>query len=186
MKQALQLITDFYGDRKAERSGVPLINHIHEGLAIMREIKASSMACDAFCLHPLVQSDEELPRNVQVLNFFPPYIAVLVMEYRNQANAWLSDKVVNDAGTDEHGIKTLRVRPNYRLIGTPTPGPLPGVRQMLIADKVQNYKDFMLYHYGKHERSAELEHYFGVWLSVLKITSEQCVKLMDVAWKATA
>ena len=43
---------------------------------------------------------------------------------------------------------------------------------MLIADKIQNRKDFELYHLGKHERSSELEQYFKNWLERLNITEE--------------
>jgi hypothetical protein len=35
---------------------------------------------------------------------------------------------------------------------------------MLIADKIQNRKDFELYHEGTHERSLELKCYFIDWL----------------------
>ncbi|MGK0389502.1 MAG: hypothetical protein ACI94Y_002242 [Maribacter sp.] len=43
------------------------------------------------------------------------------------------------------------------------------VKQMLIADKVQNYKDFMLYHYKLHTRSDELYEYFQNWSKLLGI-----------------
>jgi hypothetical protein len=43
---------------------------------------------------------------------------------------------------------------------------------MLIADKIQNRKDFELYHLGKHERSSELDSYFKNWLERLDITEE--------------
>jgi len=42
------------------------------------------------------------------------------------------------------------------------------VKQMLIADRAQNYKDFMLHHCGKHERSGELYKYFNNWFELLK------------------
>jgi hypothetical protein len=48
----LELITQFYGDRKAERSGVPLINHIHEGLWILESMNASRVTKQGWCLHP--------------------------------------------------------------------------------------------------------------------------------------
>jgi hypothetical protein len=35
---------------------------------------------------------------------------------------------------------------------------------MLIADKIQNRKDFELYHKDIHERSDELKQYFFNWL----------------------
>jgi len=43
------------------------------------------------------------------------------------------------------------------------------VNEMLIADKVQNKKDFMKYHFGKHDRSNELFRYFNKWLDALTV-----------------
>ena len=43
---------------------------------------------------------------------------------------------------------------------------------ILIADKIQNRKDFELYHLGKHERSDELDSYFKNWLERLNISEE--------------
>ena len=40
---------------------------------------------------------------------------------------------------------------------------------MLIADKIQNRKDFELYHKETHPRSAELDKYFRNWLQKLNI-----------------
>ena len=48
----------------------------------------------------------------------------------------------------------------------------PELRAMLIADKVQNKKDFQLYHQGTHERSKELSEYFDDWLELLGVTEE--------------
>jgi hypothetical protein len=74
---------------------------------------------------------------------------MLAMEYRSVANEYLSDKV-------NTGQK-------IRL------SPLAEVNQMLVADKVQNYKDFFTYHYNTHERSAELLVYFARWFKKLDI-----------------
>ena len=43
---------------------------------------------------------------------------------------------------------------------------------MLIADKVQNRKDFMMYHLHTHQRSKELEKYFNQWLNKLSVSEE--------------
>lgn len=50
--------------------------------------------------------------------------------------------------------------------------PLKVVNDMLIADKIQNRKDFELYHEGKHPRSEELAQYFRNWLERLGISEE--------------
>jgi hypothetical protein len=43
---------------------------------------------------------------------------------------------------------------------------------MLIADKVQNRKDFELYHEATHPRSKELAMYFRLWLEKLGVSEE--------------
>ena len=43
---------------------------------------------------------------------------------------------------------------------------------MLLADKIQNRKDFERYHKGTHQRSAELEQYFKNWLTRLGVSQE--------------
>lgn len=44
---------------------------------------------------------------------------------------------------------------------------LKEVRDMLVADKVQNYKDFLLFHKDTHERSNALDKYFNLWIDKL-------------------
>lgn len=156
-------VRKFYGNRTAERSKVPLIRHIHEGIAVMESKRSSSYAMRAYCLHPLVQNDSELVAEGFIfLRDEPeasPMVAALAMEYRAKANAWLSDKVQLYDGQ----LVTM---------GWPDPGPLVGVRLMLIADKVQNFKDFMLHHCGTHPRSKELYRYFQCWFSALGVTDQ--------------
>ena len=53
-------IQAFYGDRRAQRSGVLYIQHINEGLLVLEAIQATLPACQAYCLHPIVQGDTEL------------------------------------------------------------------------------------------------------------------------------
>jgi len=50
---------------------------------------------------------------------------------------------------------------------------LKEVNDMLISDKIQNRKDFEIYHLGKHERSSQLDQYFKNWLTKLDISEEQ-------------
>jgi hypothetical protein len=144
-----KLIAKHYGDRVAKRSQVPLINHINEGLIILKEIGAVETTKKAFCLHPLFQADEDLQENYYMASFVEPHVLLLTMEYRNIANAYLSDKIDTDW--------QLKL------------SPILEVNEMLIADKVQNMKDFMTYHHGTHARSHELIRYFDKWLTALKI-----------------
>ncbi|MCY1220568.1 hypothetical protein D9M72_325870 [compost metagenome] len=165
-----QAIADYYADRCAERSRVPLINHINEGLVVLDKINASMYSMRAWCLHPLFQADQDLAQNVLRLGpfwDFNPHCILLAMEYRYRANAWLSDKVTKSVWQGQSAVE--RVHPDVQVSGLPAPGDLEEVWHMLIADKVQNCKDFLTHHKGKHERSFELEIYFGHWLKVLDV-----------------
>ncbi len=145
-----------YDDRCARRSGVPLMNHIDEGVAVLRAIGASERAARAFAIHPLVQLEETLPdalANPAALTD-DPAVLLLAMEYRNVANACLSHRAL--ASADEITL-----------------GPLPEVHAMLVADQVQNRKDFDLHHRGTHPRSDALERYFALWLQRLGVDEAQ-------------
>ena len=144
-----KLIAKHYGGRVAKRSQVPLINHINEGLIVLNAIGATETTKRAFCMHPLFQADEDLQENFYMASFVEPQVLLLTMEYRSTANAYLSDKIDTD--------QVLKL------------SPLLEVNEMLIADKVQNMKDFMTYHHGTHTRSNELARYFDKWLTALNI-----------------
>jgi hypothetical protein len=154
-----RLIEREYGVQRAARSQVLLIDHIHQGLQIMDLFGASVSAKQAFCLHPLVQNFTDLEANLSKIcreELLNPRALILAMEYRHKANSFLC-KPEND-----HYIPSeLKA-----LVGEL----LPEVRHMLIADKIQNNKDFMLHHYGTHERSAQLKDYFEDWFHVLDVS----------------
>lgn len=159
-----QLIKKFYGDRVAKRSQVPLINHIDEGLIVLKAIGAVETTKRAFCLHPLLQADADLQENYYISSFVDHHALLLAMEYRSVANEFLSDKM------------DLETIPKIRL------SPLLEVNEMLIADKVQNYKDFTKYHYGTHPRSEKLNDYFHKWLEALDVNYtmyKRFYKMMD-------
>lgn len=145
-------IEEIYGAEKAIRSGVDKINHIDEGLYILEKIGASNVAKKAYCLHPIVQGDKELVDNYFKFDYHPT-IVIAAIEYRSVANDYLSKRE----------IKTIE---DIRL------SPLKDVNDMLIADKMQNRKDFDLYHNGTHDRSSELNQYFDNWFKRLGITDE--------------
>lgn len=145
-----------YADDRANRSQVFFMNHIDEGLTILSAIGASDAAKRAYCLHPLLQNDKDLAVNYQlVADTMPAYHVMLAMEYRSVANEYLSRDV------------DLRVNP--RVFGHIRLSPIKDVNDMLIADKVQNCKDFELYHKGTHPRTEYLERYFDQWLRRLNI-----------------
>lgn len=166
MSPAWHAISNFYGSRRAQRSGVLLLNHIYEGLVVLDAIGSTQAAKDAFCLHPLFQADDDLVANLPRAGEFSPHVMLLVMEYRARANEALSDRVIMLRGSSPAWV------------GKPaTPGPLAEVRDMLIADKVQNYADFLKYHSDTHPRAKELDFYFKHWLQVLGVSLDRFATL---------
>lgn len=154
-----RLISRYYDGRAAERSQVPYMNHIDEGLAVLRGIKASEDAQRAYCLHPMFQSDDDLYKNfhevdAMVRDGVRPTVLALVMEYRNIANATLSRREIR--GVDDIPLS-----------------PVEEVNDMLRADKVQNRKDFLLYHVRTHERRDALDRYFRLWLERLTVSEAE-------------
>jgi hypothetical protein len=149
MKKPFEVISEFYGDSKAERSQVLLINHITEGLAILDMIQASQTAKDAFCFHPIVQC------NVLGFDYLKDYASYyLAVEYSKKANDYLCCKDTDYVSSNEDIFDLV--------------GPMSkDCRDMLIADKMQNRKDFTIHHLGSHKRSIELNSYFDKWLCYL-------------------
>ena len=174
--QAYKLVVEHYGTRRALRSQVPLINHINEGLTVLRAIGASDAAQEAFCLHPLLQEDLELFKNVvHVTNTVSAYVVMLAMEYRSVANEFLSQKVTPEIED------TLALFEDYSYISPLIRlSPLKDVNDMLIADKVQNRKDFVTYHSETHARSRQLDVYFKMWLNRLEIDEERYLELCEL------
>jgi hypothetical protein len=144
--KAYKIIQEHYGETIAKRSGVKLMNHIDEGIEILKSIDADEVTIDAYCLHPILQSDEAFNENYKMdFEGVSTETLLLVMEYRRVANSYLSRNKMGDFV----GFTNDRVK------------------QMLYADKIQNEKDFKLYHEGNHERSEELREYFNNWTNIL-------------------
>jgi len=160
----LRMVEKFYGECTSMRSKVPLINHIYEGLRVLKHIGASENAMCAYCLHPILQGDRELAHNFEVVleHIRDPHVIALVMEYRSVANEYLSGRL------DEAEIKQIRL------------SPIKDVNDMLIADKAQNRKDFELYHWGTHPRWQQLDAYFKLWLRALDISERKYRKLVGI------
>lgn len=160
-----QLIQDFYGDQVARRSQVFLMNHIDEGLGVMRAVGASDRALRAFCLHPLVQNDADLTANFQsVINALAAVpdghvTLAYAMEYRSVANEYLAKDAMRTGG--------------IRLSA------LPPVNHMLIGDKVQNRKDYAIYHEATHENRERLTKYFKEWCARLGVDEAHYAELVQ-------
>lgn len=151
-----------YGDKRTKRSGVLLMDHIDQGLTILRAIGATVFAQAGFCLHPILQANKDLTDfwYSAKIRYLEPRAILLAMEYRSAANRWL-----------------LPDGPPPRMVLV---SPLDDVRNMLIADKVQNRKDFELYHKATHEKSAELDAYFKGWLDNLLVPEHRYIALKEL------
>lgn len=158
-RRAYAVIAAWYGDRRAARSGRPLVAHIDEGLDILDALGAAPVEQDAWCLHPMVQADADLaaswPRP-DLWRGLDPRAVALAMAYRHTANAYLS--------------------PMPRPAQIPR-SPLPAVARLLIADKVQNRKDFELYLRGDVPNSDRLDAYFADWLAALGVDDDRYLAL---------
>lgn len=160
-----QLVYAFYnsGQEKAERSGVPKINHIDEGLRILEYLEANHQTKLAWCLHPCFQDNKPLFEHSKYTSQISGNVMLYVLEYRYVANSFLCRPE-----TDSY---TLNNMPYITI---------PEVKQMLIADKVQNKKDFMAHHYNVHPRSEQLYNYFNLWLTHLGITENEYNSLCKI------
>lgn len=148
-------IKEFYGDKVASRSQVPLINHIDEGLLVMALRDAGGDAMEAYCLHPLVQCDYDLHKNFHTFyELADVEVSLMALEYRNIANSYLS----RDYESDDDVV---------------TLSPIRGVNEMLVADKVQNFKDFVKHHHGVHKNSSQLSKYFKRWFKALGVSYKE-------------
>ena len=147
-----ELVTKFYAGKVAARSRVYKIHHVTEGVYVLNGLGASLAAKRAFCLHPMLQDDEELEANFYsiVVNCDPTAVA-LALEYRNIANQYLSNR-------DIESISEIQLSPLHQ------------ANLMLVADKIQNRKDVELYNRGAIRNSDRLDVYFNNWLQRLDIT----------------
>lgn len=155
-------IKRWYGARKAKRSTVPLINHIDEGIDLLRDMGASDLAVRAFCLHPLAQDESAIAQDWLHNRNFSRKAIELAKQYARIAGSFLCNPE-----TDHYTIADLR-----RVVGSLSQAMI----HMLVADKIQNEKDFELYHKGKHERSEQLAHYFDLWVEYLEVCEAELRK----------
>ena len=138
------------------------------GIFVLKKIGASELAIRGFAAHPLLQSNEDLSsvwKNKPAwLQEMDTSVLLLAMEYRKTANFYLSEHL------DQRSIEL---------------SPIKEVNDMLIADKVQNRKDFEKHHLGSHPRSKELDKYFRQWLEKLGISEDKYHSLVKEILRKT-
>lgn len=154
LKIALAEINHYYGDKRAKRSGVPLINHINEGIAILQAINCSEEIQAAFALHPITQN-EDLKTYKWKFDHLVIVIS-LAKDYTEAANSYLCRPET------DHIKNTVDLNLHFNRIFSEE------VLKMLYADKIQNRKDFELYHLDTHERSDKLKEYFNIWIDYIQ------------------
>lgn len=169
---ALEEITDYYGDTRTARSKVPLMNHIVEGCSIIATlahaqyvdkapadlVRKTYYLMAAFCLHPILQNEDsdycfKYQQDLGVVD--------TAMDYATVANHYLctpeTDHIRTVAELEKH-IQKLNSTGAVRL----------EVMILLYADKIQNQKDFKVFHEDTHPRAAQLTAYFSLWIQYLK------------------
>ena len=145
--------------RAARRTGISYFQHVAEGVTILAALDAPLIAQQAYCLHPLTQADGDLTANFDQLRGCDPEAVALAIEYRWVANRG-ARRVVRESG--------WRIELSC----------LPSVNAMLIADKVQNRKDFLAHFTAaSHPEYGELVRYFDLWMEALGISEERYVEL---------
>ena len=130
--------------KTAKRSGQPYIKHIDEGLSLIPEHAVA--ARKAFCLHALLQSDEDFLKNYNSLQDCNATAVALAVEYRSVANA----------GTREKFLQTGKLIPSISY----------EVNLMLLADKKQNMLDCVAYQQDSPDYQSLME-YFKTWITIL-------------------
>lgn len=141
-----KLVEQLTGHIYAKRSGICYMNHVDEALVLLSMLGCNKLSMRAFCLHPLLQLDQDLKNNYKLaIDQCGCDAVALAIEYRNIANQYLSFRPIGSL--DEIALS-----------------PIEEVNQMLLVDKIQNCKDFILYHKKSHPTSKQLTQYFVNWL----------------------
>lgn len=160
-------ITRAYVDRRAKRSGLPYMRHIDQGFEVLKHLTTDTDAYRAWFVHPLFQFNEffygiasELGTPIGPLRMEEivanPRVVALAMEYRAIANGYLP---VNE----------------FRAPRWPTLSTIDVVNRMLIADKIQNWRDARRFVYPKvtPAEAYNLDNYFMSWLDALNVDQGQ-------------
>lgn len=162
---ALNTVYAHYGDECAKRSGIPKINHISEGLRLLDYLEVHRPAKVAFCLHPIVQDGCGRDQWSQLYYTYGERVMYLLHNYTAVANKFLPAAVVH------------RTRTGFKTIPIELPEDLDGdVRWMLLADKIQNRKDYRA-NWNKFPNWIQLADYFNAWMIALDLSDDEIDQL---------
>ena len=153
----------FYGKRSSK--DVPYMKHIDEGLLILQHLKVEEYVMAAYAVHPLFQTPDMLLKiwgNKEYLAI-DKHILILAMEYRNKANAFVCRE-----RTDHYEMKDMPI-----IV-------MPEVKNMLIADKVQNHANFRRHYSEDHPRREKIKKYFEMWEEHLGISYNQFNSIVPI------
>lgn len=157
---AEEFIFSVYGNKRAKRSSVPLINHILEGYIILNLLGLSVDDTEqAYALHPVFQSGKA--NDLIALTEYTQNRNTNIITANTVLNAQTYAIIANSLLYTEFASGGLVPSELYRS---------KIVKNMLIADKVQNYKDFRLYH--KTHKNQDLADYFKYWLESMSMSIE--------------
>lgn len=155
------LISAYYGNKCTERSHIPLMNHIREGIKLLIAWDRPENEQRAFAIHPIIQNTGSLMVRTSLPSDSRPIhhdVFDLAKEYATKANSYLCRKETDGLTMEDDETELME------LLGVMS----PGCAWMLLADKVQNQKDFRTYHWFSHPRATQLERYFNLWIRTLK------------------
>ncbi len=150
-EKAYELISRAYGNTVSKRANIPYMNHIDEGIFILKMLNANDDAIGGWMLHPIFQVPElENVYGEEAKLKLDAAQVMIAMDYARVANAYLSHRKIDN-------IEQIEL------------SPIAEVNQCLIADKIQNMKDFINYHSDTHPRAIDLYEYFQNWILRLDI-----------------
>jgi len=165
-----KVISKFYKGKSTSK-GIPYTNHIDEGIGHLENLHVDDTTINAFILHPFVQcvnlvgtygktllTEKELEKHINIFEIEPD-IAHELLLYRKYANSYLCRPETDDYAYHE-AVAAVEGLEQY-----------PNVVKMLIADKLQNFKDFLKYRQD-HPRKVPLTYYFRFWLIMLSRMSK--------------
>jgi hypothetical protein len=153
-----EVIKEYYGNKRAKRSGFLYMDHINHGIALLKAWNVSQEYIDVWCLHPIMQDDL---RYADYLTTGLGREWKLAAEYRAIANAYLP----------RHNPRDPEISID------------PGINTLLKVDKLHNSWQFyqaLNKNPDIYTNRARLTFYFMGWLNALKVTYKDEIDAYDL------